>query len=171
MRQWGSFLPGNGVGGAMVHWNGASWRFLEQHFRYRSHYNERYGEDFLPEDCTIQDWGVTWEEMEPFFTQYDKQFGIAGKAGNLNGQIVEGGNPFEGPRSEEYPQAPVKKPYGTALFKDACDQLGLKVFPAAERQQPGLVREPGRSAPGRRATTAASASGSAATSARSRLRS
>lgn len=27
-RQLGSFLPGNGVGGAGVHWNGAHWRVL-----------------------------------------------------------------------------------------------------------------------------------------------
>src|SRR5258706_65086 len=28
MRQLGSFLPGEGVGGAGVHWNGATWRWL-----------------------------------------------------------------------------------------------------------------------------------------------
>ncbi len=53
MRQWGSFLPGNGVGGAMIHWNGVSWRFLEHHLNYRSHLENRYGPDFLPEDTTI----------------------------------------------------------------------------------------------------------------------
>ena len=28
VRQYGSFLPGSGVGGAGEHWNGAAWRFL-----------------------------------------------------------------------------------------------------------------------------------------------
>jgi len=142
MRQWGSFLPGNGVGGAMVHWNGASWRSLEHFFRYRSHLNERYGEDFLPEDTTIQDWGVTWEEMEPYFTQYEKIFGISGKAGNLNGEIIEGGNPFEGPRSEEYPQPPNKKPYGTTLFADAATQVGYNPFPQPSANSTGSYTNP-----------------------------
>ena len=30
MRQLGSFLPGEGVGGAMVHWNGQTWRSLSE---------------------------------------------------------------------------------------------------------------------------------------------
>ena len=49
IRKWGSFLPGNGVGGAGVHWNGQTWRFLPDDFRIRSHMTERYGEGILPE--------------------------------------------------------------------------------------------------------------------------
>ena len=142
MRQWGSFLPGNGVGGAMVHWNGATWRFLDHFFQYRSHLENRYGPDFLPEDTTIQDWGMTYEELEPYYMQFEKMFGIAGKAGNLNGQIQEGGNPFEGFRSEEYPQPPNKKPYGTVLFQETCQQLGLKVFPQPSGNSTGTYTNP-----------------------------
>ncbi len=32
IRQFLSFLPGNGVGGAGVHWNGQTWRFLPTDF-------------------------------------------------------------------------------------------------------------------------------------------
>ena len=32
MRQLGSFLPGTGVGGAGIHWNGMTWRFLPTDF-------------------------------------------------------------------------------------------------------------------------------------------
>ena len=42
-----SFLPGNGVGGAGVHWNGQTWRFLPTDFQLRSHLEERYGKDAL----------------------------------------------------------------------------------------------------------------------------
>ncbi len=142
MRNYGSFLPGNGVGGAMVHWNGVSWRFLEHHFNYRSHHEQRYGPGFLPEDTTIQDWGVTWQDMERYYDAYEKQFGINGKAGNLNGQIVEGGNPFEGPRSAEFPQPPNKKPYNTTLFRDAANQLGFKVFPMPSGNSTGTYTNP-----------------------------
>lgn len=44
---------------------------------------------------TIQDYGVTYEELEPHFDYFEKICGICGKAGNLNGNIVAGGNPFE----------------------------------------------------------------------------
>src|SRR5947209_8864835 len=95
VREYGAWLPGNGVGGAMVHWNGQLWRFLDYFFEYRTHLEQRYGPNFLPENTTIQDWGVTYAELEPYFDQFDKTFGTAGKAGNLNGQIQPGGNPFE----------------------------------------------------------------------------
>jgi hypothetical protein len=31
--------------------------------------------------------GVTYAELEPYYTQWDKTFGIAGKAGNIRGVI------------------------------------------------------------------------------------
>ena len=34
MRQLGSFKPGEGVGGAAVHWGGATWRFLPWDFNW-----------------------------------------------------------------------------------------------------------------------------------------
>ena len=43
VRQFGSFTPGNGLGGAGVHWNGMTWRFMETDFNWRSHNEQRYG--------------------------------------------------------------------------------------------------------------------------------
>ena len=34
--------------------------------------------------------------------------GISGKAGNLRGKKIDGGNVFEGPRQQEYPTPPLK---------------------------------------------------------------
>lgn len=65
MRHLGSFLPGSGVGGAGIHWNGQTWRFLPSDFRARSHNIERYGPDVIPPDMTVQDWGITYEELKP----------------------------------------------------------------------------------------------------------
>jgi gluconate 2-dehydrogenase alpha chain len=142
VRQYGAWLPGNGVGGAMVHWNGQLWRFLDYFFEYRSHLEQRYGQGFLPEDTTIQDWGITYGELEPYYTQFDKTFGIAGKAGNIQRAIQPGGNPFEGPRSEEYPQPPNQSAYGPALFRDACEQLGYTPFPQPTANSPHTYRNP-----------------------------
>ena len=44
---------------------------------------------------TIQDWAVTYDELEPYYTLFEKLFGISGKAGNVRGEKRVGGNPFE----------------------------------------------------------------------------
>lgn len=43
MRQYGSFLLGDGLGGAGVHWNGQTFRFLPYDFEIRSKTIEKYG--------------------------------------------------------------------------------------------------------------------------------
>ena len=94
MRRMGSFLPGEGVGGAGAHWNGVTWRWNDTEFKIRSRYEERYGKKFIPDDMTIQDWGITYAELEPFYEKFEYTAGVSGKAGNLKGQIQDGGNPF-----------------------------------------------------------------------------
>ena len=129
MRQLGSFRPGEGVGGAAVHWGGLTWRFLPWDFETRSRTLARYGKGQLAEDCTSQDWGVTYDELERHFDRFEYLYGISGKAGNLRGRIVPGGNPFEGPRSREYPNPPLKTSYAGALFKQAAEKMGYRPFP------------------------------------------
>lgn len=127
MRHLGSFLPASGVGGAGVHWNGQFWRILPTDFSLRSHNEQRYGK--LPEDMTIQDWGVTYDELEPYYDKFERLCGIGGKAGNLMGKIQAGGNPFEGPRAREFPNPPLDMVYGPALFGQACHEAGHSPFP------------------------------------------
>jgi gluconate 2-dehydrogenase alpha chain len=130
MRQFGSFLPGNGVGGAGVHWNGQTWRFNPTDFRLRSHLTERYGASFIPSELTIQDWGLTYDELEPHYDRFEHVAGISGKAGNLKGAIQPGGNPFEGPRQRDYPLPPMKMNYGPTLFAEAARSVGYHPFPS-----------------------------------------
>ncbi|WP_376985576.1 GMC family oxidoreductase [Bosea sp. R86505] len=127
MRRWGSFLPGEGVGGGGVHWNGQTWRFLPSDFVAASHNTERYGS--LPEGMTVQDYGVTYDELEPHFDRFEKLCGIGGKAGNLGGTIVAGGNPFEGPRSAEYPNPPMHMTFSQNQFARSAREIGLNPFP------------------------------------------
>ena len=89
-RKYGSFVLGNGVGGAGVHWNGQLWRASPEDLRLRSHIEERYGKSFIPEDMTIQDYPVTFEELEPHFDHFEKVCGASGVAGNLRGEIRAG---------------------------------------------------------------------------------
>ena len=44
-------------------------------------------EGFFPEDSTIQDWGVTWDEIEPYYDMFEHIYGVHGKAGNIEGEI------------------------------------------------------------------------------------
>ena len=129
IRRFESFLPGTGVGGAAVHWNGQTYRFQDSDLRMRTRTIERYGEKFIPQGALVQDWGVTAEELEPHFDRFEYLLGTSGKAGNLKGQKVEGGNPFEDPRSRDYPTPPQKEPYGSALFRKAAAGLGYHPFP------------------------------------------
>lgn len=130
-RQLGSFLPGDGVGGAGVHWNGHHWRPLPDDLRIRSRYTERYGKNFVPKDMQLQDWGVSYEELEPHFDRFEKICGMSGKAGNLGGVIQAGGNPFEGARASEYPLPPLALLNSGLLFDKAARELGYHPFAQA----------------------------------------
>ena len=128
-RQYGSFVFGTGIGGAGVHWNGQLWRASPEDLRLRSHVEERYGKKFVPPDMTIQDYPVSFEELEPHFDHFEKVCGTSGIAGNLRGKLQAGGNPFEGIRSDEYPTPPLPAVYNAELFANAAAQLGYKPFP------------------------------------------
>jgi gluconate 2-dehydrogenase alpha chain len=128
-RRYGSFVLGTGVGGAGVHWNGQLWRASPEDLRLRSHIEQRYGKKFIPGDMTIQDYPVTFEELEPHFDHFEKVCGTTGTAGNLRGTIKAGGNPFEGPRSDEFPSPPLPPVYNSQLFAKAASELGYKPFP------------------------------------------
>jgi gluconate 2-dehydrogenase alpha chain len=130
IRRWGAFLPGEGVGGTSNHWGGLHWRFLPTDFRIRSEITRKYGAKAIPEDMTIQDWPVSYDELEPYYDKFDKLCGVSGKAGNLRGQKIEGGNIFEGPRANEYPSTPLKASPGAILFSAAAKSAGFHPFPS-----------------------------------------
>jgi gluconate 2-dehydrogenase alpha chain len=131
IRQLGSFLPGTGIGGAGEHWGALFPRYTPDLFELRTKTIERYGVEKLPENHSIQDWGVTWQEIEPYYAKAEQLVGISGKAGNLNGKKIEGGNVFEGPRSTEYPMPPLKTASLPSLFNDAAKSLGYHPYPNA----------------------------------------
>ena len=137
-RQIGSFKPGIGVGGAGIHWSGVHSRVMPEELRMKSHVTERYGAGFIPPDMQLQDWGITYDELEPHFDRFEYTCGTSGKAGNIMGKIIEGGNPFEAPRSREYPLPPLIDPPTSVIFAKAARELGYKPFslPAANASRP-----------------------------------
>lgn len=123
MRQHGSFLLGEGLGGAGTHWNGMVHRFLPYDFEIKTMTDERYGKDKLSSDYLLQDWGITYDELEPYFDTFEKTLGISG----------DGKNPFAGKRSSEFPTGPLKKTESMRWFEEATKKLGYNPFmlPAA----------------------------------------
>lgn len=119
MRQYGSFLMGNGLGGAGVHWNGQTFRFLPYDFEIRSKTIDRYGKNKIPKDMTIQDWGITYDELEPYMDKFEKMAGISGEE-----------NPLGGKRSDKYPTPPMKHSPQMKLFNEAAKNLDYHPYTA-----------------------------------------
>jgi len=129
IRRWGAFLPGEGVGGTGNHWGALHWRFHPDDFHLRTNLGQRYGAKTIPATMTIQDWPVSYDELEPYYDRFDKICGVSGNAGNLKGRKIAGGNVFEGPRSDEYPNKPVAPSQGGLMFAAAARSLGYHPFP------------------------------------------
>ena len=142
VRWMESFLPGEGMGGAANHWNGQTWRWSEYDPQIRTRNATRYGEAAIPKDMPLQDWGVTYAEMRPYHELFEKLFGLSGKAGNINGKIQPGGNPFEAPRDGEYPQKPLEILESGSIFKAAAEKLGYHPFPTPASNSSGEYTNP-----------------------------
>lgn len=108
------------VGGASVHWAGATYRYWPYDFEIRSKTIERYGEDKIPEDMNLQDWGITYEEMEEYYDKWEKMAGISGEQ-----------DPLAPQRKNEWPNPPLMETPALKLFKDATSNLGLHPFQIA----------------------------------------
>jgi gluconate 2-dehydrogenase alpha chain len=130
IRRLGSFLPGTDLGGVGTHWNGMTWRWLPSDHKLRTHITERYGKNAIPAEMTVEDLPVSYDELEPYYDKFEKLCGVSGKAGNLRGTIIDGGNVFEGPRQNEYPNPPLAKSMAGTIMADASKSLGYHPFQA-----------------------------------------
>ena len=142
LRQLGAWLPGTGIGGAGVHWNGQTWRFHPRDFQIRTDTINRYGAAAIPANMAIQDWGITYDQLEPYYDKFEYMAGIAGKAGNLKGKQIDGGNVFEGPRSREFPVPPPDDTPLMTLFKKAAKGLGYHPFTGPTANLPRDYKNP-----------------------------
>lgn len=114
----------NMVGGTSVHYTAQSWRLHEDDFTIRSSTVERYGEEALPEGSAIADWPVTYDDLETYYDEVEYLIGVSGSAG---------ANPFEAPRSRDYPMPPLQRAGYNTLAEEGMAALGYNPFdlPAA----------------------------------------
>ena len=110
----------NGVGGSIIHYGGWMRRFHPHHFKMLSHVKDRWGLSVLPPGCTLADWPLTYEELEPYYTLLEHEIGIAG----------DESNPFI-KRSKPLPMPPMRPFRLGELYREATERIGLHPHPVA----------------------------------------
>ncbi|MDB5059269.1 MAG: rane-bound D-gluconate 2-dehydrogenase large subunit [Chloroflexi bacterium] len=115
-----AILMANLVGGTSVHFGAQFWRFHESDFKVRTYTVERYGTKALPAGSALADWPVSHADMEPYYDQVEYLIGVSGRGGS---------NPFEAPRSRDYPLPPVRSMGSAELATKAMRELGYHPFP------------------------------------------
>lgn len=120
LRTRNQFENGTDLGGSSVHWAGATYRYWPYEFEMRSQTIEKYGKDKIPEDMNLQDWGITYEEMEDYYDKWEKTAGISGEQ-----------DPLAPKRKNDWPNPPLTETPPIKLFKKATKNLGLHPFQIA----------------------------------------
>jgi choline dehydrogenase-like flavoprotein len=101
------------VGGSTVHYSALAWRFRESDFRVLS-------EDGAVEGASLADWPISYADLEPYYTQAEQELGVSGDTSL---------NPWEPPRSRDYPLPPVARNSAGAILERGARALGLHPFP------------------------------------------
>lgn len=113
-------MAGTDLGGGSVHWAGATYRWRPYDFEIKSKTIERYGKAKIPEGMTIQDWGITYDEMEPYYDRWEKTAGISGEP-----------DPLGDKRSSDYPNPPMLESPAVRLFKETTKKMGYHPYQVA----------------------------------------
>src|SRR5580765_2641743 len=99
------------VGGGTVTYGGSSWRHLPWEFNEATTVGPIAG-------TGLADWPLTYEELEPYYTQAEWEMGISGRRVD---------SPFVAPMSKDYPVPPVPLKASGALLDVAAAKMGLSV--------------------------------------------
>ena len=137
-RRVGNHPMMNAIGGTSIHYWAQSWRLKPWDFRCRTEAAKRYGPGSIPAGSTLEDWPITYDELEPYYDRVEYELGVSGKAGNIQGRIDPAGNIFEGPRQREFPMPPLRGTEFSEHMAEAARKLGWHPFrpPAAINTQP-----------------------------------
>jgi gluconate 2-dehydrogenase alpha chain len=108
----------NSVGGSVIHYGAWLRRFHPHHFKPLSRVRERWGTEVLPEHCTLADWPVSYDELEPYYTLLEQVIGVAG----------DDSNPFLR-RSAPYPMPPLRPFRLGEAFREVTTAMGLHPHP------------------------------------------
>lgn len=128
----------NAIGGTSIHYHAQSWRLKPWDFKTVTEVTKRYGKSYIPQGSTVEDWPISYDELEPYYDVAEIEVGVSGKAGNIKGKIDKEGNIFEGPRQREYPMPHLRTCDYLEHMKKAARSLGWNPFhsPAAINSVP-----------------------------------
>jgi len=101
------------VGSGTVSYGAMAWRFMPEDFRMRSTYG-------TVEGSTLEDWPISYEELEPFYEMAEWEIGVSGD---------DTQNPFAPPRKKKQPMPPFEYNREANILRDAATSLGLHPFP------------------------------------------
>lgn len=92
------------VGSGTVSYGALAWRYMEKDFKMKTTYGHVEG-------STLDDWPISFQELEPFYEKAEWEIGVAGD---------HQGNFFQSPRKKPYPMPPFAlNREGTLLYKTA----------------------------------------------------
>ena len=101
------------VGSGTVSYGAMAWRFMPEDFKLKSTYGHVEG-------STIEDWPVSYEDLEPFYEKAEWEIGVAGD---------DSQNPFAPPRKKAQPMPPFENNREGRVLAAAAVRLGLHPFP------------------------------------------
>jgi choline dehydrogenase-like flavoprotein len=101
------------VGGSITHWAAWSWRFQPDDFHVLSKEGPVAG-------ASLADWPIRYEELEPFYAQAERDFGVAGD---------HTANPFGAPQKQPLPNPRHPVRVSAQKFSAGAKKLGYHPFP------------------------------------------
>jgi choline dehydrogenase-like flavoprotein len=101
------------VGSGTVSYGAMAWRFMPQDFKMRTTYGR-------PDGSTLDDWPVTYDDLEPCYEKAEWEIGVAGD---------DRQNPFAPPRKKPQPMPPFPYNKESRLLESAARRLGWHPFP------------------------------------------
>jgi choline dehydrogenase-like flavoprotein len=101
------------VGSGTVSYGAMAWRFMNEDFRMKTTYGHVEG-------STLEDWPITYDDLEPCYQKAEWEIGVAGDASL---------NPFAARREKPYPMEPFAYNKEAKMLESAMHRAGLHPFP------------------------------------------
>jgi len=108
---------GNGVGGAALHYSASLGRYGPFAYKGVSSFISKYGTSAFPSNHDMEDFPVTYDEMVPYYVQWEKAIGMSG----THQDPFTPGAKFETP---PHPTTPLGE-----LFRSTAESMGYHTYP------------------------------------------
>lgn len=121
-----SFWNGNVVGGSSNFMSGYFHRLKPIDFRLKTEFGDIDG-------ANIADWPISYDELEPFYAQVEREVGVSGR-------VVK--HPHQEPRSSDFPYPPVAEHAVSSWIDKGAESIGFHSVPVprAILSQPAMGR-------------------------------